>query len=158
MLDRLEIQEGLKNPNIDWELLGFDKDTYDKHIFSVADEDGDNRVSFDEFWQLVLRAISLREAAKAEAAAQMVSINDFALWTAAEVGDWLESVGYGRYRPAFEANNVHGYKLLGLTCDMLPKLQVRQFDHCRDIMRELRILKVRVCLTSQCGVNVVGRV
>lgn len=59
-MDRLEIQEGLKNPNIDWEHLGFDRDTYDKHIFSLADEDGDNRVSFDEFWQLVLRSVSLR--------------------------------------------------------------------------------------------------
>lgn len=59
-MDRLEIQEGLKNPNIDWELLGFDRHTYDKHIFSIADEDGDNRISFDEFWQLVLRSVSLK--------------------------------------------------------------------------------------------------
>lgn len=113
VLDRLEIQEGLRNPAIDWELLGFDRDTYEKHIFSVADEDGDNRVSFDEFWQLVLRSVSQREAAKAEAAAQMVSLNDFALWTAEEVGEWLTSVGFGQYVPAFVANNVHGYKLLG---------------------------------------------
>lgn len=140
VLDRLEIQEGLRNPDIDWELLGFDRDTYDKHIFSAADQDGDNRVSFDEFWQLILKAVTTREAAKAEAAAQMISLNDFALWTAAEVGDWLESIGYGQYRPAFEANNVHGYALLGLTSDMLPKLQVRQFDHCRGIMRELRVM------------------
>eukprot|EP00227_Mantoniella_beaufortii_P013257 CAMPEP_0197592330 /NCGR_PEP_ID=MMETSP1326-20131121/15032_1 /TAXON_ID=1155430 /ORGANISM="Genus nov. species nov., Strain RCC2288" /LENGTH=307 /DNA_ID=CAMNT_0043158019 /DNA_START=241 /DNA_END=1167 /DNA_ORIENTATION=- len=140
-LDRLEIQEGLKNPDIDWELMGFDRDTYDRHIFKQADEDGDNRVSFDEFWQLVLRSIAEREAAKAEAAAQMVSINDFALWSAAEVGDWLDEIGFGQYRPAFEANNMHGYKLLGMTMDMLPRLQVRQFDHCKEIMRALRVLK-----------------
>ena len=85
--------------------------------------------------------IDIARGVSAEQAAQMVSINDFALWSAEEVGDWLESCGYGDYRPAFEANNVHGYKLLGLTFDMLPKLQVRQFDHCRGIMRELRILK-----------------
>lgn len=53
----------------------------------------------------------------------------------------FRSLRRGQYRPAFEANNIHGYKLLGLTCDMLPKLQVRQFDHCRGIMRALRILK-----------------
>lgn len=26
----------------------------------------------------------------------MLSINDFALWSAEEVGEWLDSVGYGR--------------------------------------------------------------
>ena len=97
-----------RNPDIDWELLGFDANTYEKHIFRSADSDGDNRVSFDEFWQLVLRSIALREAAAAEAAAQMVSINDFALWEVAEVGDWLESIGFAQYRPAFEANSIHG--------------------------------------------------
>ena len=38
----------------------------------------------------------------------MVSLVDFALWSASDVGDWLEDVGCGQYRPAFEANNIHG--------------------------------------------------
>ena len=122
-------------------ILGFDDNVSERHVFRMADVDGDNRVTFDEFWQLILRSVSAREAAAAEAAAQMVSVRDFASWTARDVGDWLEEIGFGQYRPAFEANDVHGYRLLGLTFDMLPRLQVRQFDHCKGIMRALRELK-----------------
>jgi len=113
LLDRLEIQEGLQNPDIDWTLLGFDADVNERHIFSQADSDGDNRVTFDEFWKVVLKNVSQKEAAKARAAAQMVSLVDFALWSAEDVGDWLEDEGYGVYRDAFEANGIHGYALLG---------------------------------------------
>ena len=141
VLDRLEIQEGLRNPDIDWSILGFDDNVSERHVFRMADVDGDNRVTFDEFWQLILRSVAAREAAAAEAAAQMVSVRDFASWTARDVGDWLDEIGFGQYRPAFEANGVHGYRLLGLTFDMLPRLQVRQFDHCKGIMRALRELK-----------------
>ena len=110
-------------------------------MFQQADSDGDNRVTFDEFWKVVLRNVSQKEAAKARAAAQMVSLVDFALWSASDVGDWLEEIGYGRYRPAFEANNIHGYALMRLTFDALPRLQVRDFDHCRGIMTALRRLR-----------------
>lgn len=141
LLDRLEIQEGLQNPDIDWTLLGFDADVNERHIFSQADSDGDNRVTFDEFWKVVLKNVSQKEAAKARAAAQMVSLVDFALWSAEDVGDWLEDEGYGVYRDAFEANGIHGYALLRLTFDNLPRLQVRDFDHCRGIMTALRRLR-----------------
>ena len=69
VLDRLEIQEGLRNPDIDWSILGFDDNVSERHVFRMADVDGDNRVTFDEFWQLILRSVSAREAAAAEAAA-----------------------------------------------------------------------------------------
>ena len=141
LLDRLEIQEGLRDPRIDWTLLGFDADVNERHVFQLADSDGDNRVTFDEFWKVVLKNVSQKEAAKARAAAQMVSLVDFALWSAKDVGDWLEDVGYGQYRSAFEANNIHGYALMRLTFDALPRLQVRDFTHCRGIMTALRRLR-----------------
>jgi len=140
-LDRKEIQDGLANPNINWELLGFDRDTYDKHIFQSADEDGDNRVSFEEFWNLVLRNVANIEEQKALAAAAMVSVVDISKWTEKDVARWVADIGLPQYSECFEVNGVHGYKLLQLTADWLPKLQVRQFDHIKYIMRELRILK-----------------
>ena len=88
-----------------------------------------------------MKNVSQKEAAKARAAAQMVSLVDFALWSAEDVGDWLEDEGYGVYRDAFEANGIHGYALLRLTFDNLPRLQVRDFDHCRGIMTALRRLR-----------------
>lgn len=41
---------------------------------------------------------------------------------------------------------MHGSKLLTLTMDMLPKLNIRSFDHMREIMRSLRRLKGQVCV------------
>jgi hypothetical protein len=41
-------------------------------------------------------------------------------------------------------NAIHGSKLLTLTMDMLPKLNIRDFDHMREIMRSLRRLKGQV--------------
>jgi hypothetical protein len=34
-LDRLEIQEGLANPDIDWTLLGFDEGVKERHLFQA---------------------------------------------------------------------------------------------------------------------------
>jgi hypothetical protein len=47
-------------------------------------------------------------------------------------------------RQCFEVNAIHGSKLLTLTMDMLPKLNIRDFDHMREIMRSLRRLKGQV--------------
>jgi hypothetical protein len=44
-------------------------------------------------------------------------------------------------RACFEVNNFHGPKLLLLTMDMLPSLNITSFDHMREIMRALRRLK-----------------
>ena len=43
VLDRLEIQEGLRNPDIDWSILGFDDNVSERHVFRMADVDGDSR-------------------------------------------------------------------------------------------------------------------
>jgi hypothetical protein len=78
---------------------------------------------------------------KRRAAAAMASVSKFSHWTSAEVGEWLRSVGYGQYAPAFVANDIHGAALNMLTFDALPKLRVRQFDHCKGVMRAIRALK-----------------
>ena len=141
VLDRLEIQEGLRNPDVDWALLGFDRDVNDRHVFALADEDGDGRITFEEFWRLILRQISVRERAAVEASANAIALSDAASWDARQVGDWLDAIGHGAYADAFVANGVHGYALLQLSFDALPRLQVRKFDDCRAIMAAIRELR-----------------
>ena len=89
----------------------------------------------------ILNATAQREETKRRAAAVMASVSKFSHWTAAEVGEWLRNVGYGQYAPAFVANDIHGAALNMLTFDALPKLRVRQFDHCTGVMRAIRALK-----------------
>jgi Ca2+-binding EF-hand superfamily protein len=141
VLDRLEVQEALDNPDVDWDALGVDRSISDKQIYDMLDEDGDQRVTFDEFWMFILNATAQREETKRRAAAAMASVSKFSHWTSAEVGEWLRSVGYGQYAPAFVANDIHGAALNMLTFDALPKLRVRQFDHCKGVMRAIRALK-----------------
>ena len=99
VLDRLEVQEALDNPDIDWDALGVDRSISDKQIYDMLDEDGDQRVTFDEFWMFILNATAQREETKRRAAAVMASVSKFSHWTAAEVGEWLRNVGYGQYAP-----------------------------------------------------------
>jgi hypothetical protein len=141
VLDRLEVQEALDNPNIDWDALGVDRSISDKQIYDMLDEDGDQRVTFDEFWMFILNATAQREEALRQTAAAMASVSKFSHWTASEVGEWLARVGFGQYAPAFVANDIHGGALNMLTFDALPKLQVRQFEHCKGVMRAIRALK-----------------
>ena len=141
VLDRLEVQEALDNPDIDWDALGVDRSISDKQIYDMLDEDGDQRVTFDEFWMFILNATAQREETRRRAAAVMASVAKFSHWSAAEVGEWLRGVGYGQYAPAFVANDIHGAALNMLTFDALPKLRVRQFDHCKGVMRAIRALK-----------------
>lgn len=141
VLDRLEVQEALSNPDINWDALGVDRSISDKQIYSMLDEDGDQRVTFDEFWHFILVSTSAREGARQEAAAAVASLNKFQHWTPVEVGNWLEANGYAQYRASFQANDVHGGKLNKLTFDWLPKLRVAQFDHCKGITRLIRELK-----------------
>eukprot|EP00238_Polyblepharides_amylifera_P010092 CAMPEP_0196590278 /NCGR_PEP_ID=MMETSP1081-20130531/66176_1 /TAXON_ID=36882 /ORGANISM="Pyramimonas amylifera, Strain CCMP720" /LENGTH=326 /DNA_ID=CAMNT_0041913341 /DNA_START=37 /DNA_END=1017 /DNA_ORIENTATION=+ len=140
-LDRGEIQRGLRNPEINWESLGIDRSTYDRHIFITADKDGDNRISFDEFWEFVLKSIQHRAHEQAIAASKQVSLVDISLWGKEEVADWVSMIGFPQYRACFEVNNFHGPKLLMLSMDMLPSLNITNFDHMREIMRSLRRLK-----------------
>jgi len=141
VLDRLEVQEALDNPDIDWDALGVDRSISDKQIYDMLDEDGDQRVTFDEFWMFILNATAQREETRRRAAELMASVSKFSHWSAAEVGEWLRGVGYGQYAPAFVANDIHGAALNMLTFDALPKLRVRQFDHCKGVMRAIRALK-----------------
>ena len=117
-----------------------DRSISDKQIYDMLDEDGDQRVTFDEFWMFILNATAQREETKRRAAAVMASVSKLSHWTAAEVGEWLRNVGYGQYAPAFVANDIHGAALNMLTFDALPKLRVRQFDHCKGA-RAIRALK-----------------
>ena len=141
VLDRLEVQEALDNPNIDWDALGVDRSISDKQIYDMLDEDGDQRVTFDEFWMFILNATAQREEARRQTAAAMASVSKFSHWTPSEVGEWLAHCGFGQYAPAFVANDIHGGALNMLTFDALPKLQVRQFEHCKGVMRAIRALK-----------------
>ena len=141
VLDRLEVQEALDNPDVDWDALGVDRSISDKQIYDMLDEDGDQRVTFDEFWMFILNATAQREEAHRRAAAAAASVSRFSHWTSAEVCEWLETIGHGAYAPAFAANDIHGGALNMLTFDALPKLQVRQFEHCKGIMRAIRALK-----------------
>mmetsp|Transcript_14471 Transcript_14471/g.30968 ORF Transcript_14471/g.30968 Transcript_14471/m.30968 type:complete len:308 (-) Transcript_14471:291-1214(-) len=140
-LDRGEIQRALKNPDINWESLGIDRSTYDRHIFVTADKDGDRRLSFQEFWEFVLKNLQHKAHEQAIAASKQVSLVDVSLWGNQEVADWIAEIGYPQYRACFEVNNFHGPKLLLLTMDMLPSLNITNFDHMREIMRALRRLK-----------------
>lgn len=131
----------MANPDINWHALGVDRSVSDKQIYATLDEDGDSRVTFDEFWQFILASTASRERALRDAAAAAASLSKFQHWTCFEVGDWLEKNGFAAYRLSFQANDVHGDKLNMLTFDSLPKLGVTQFDHCKALMREIRCLK-----------------
>ena len=85
VLDRLEVQEALDNPDIDWDALGVDRSISDKQIYDMLDEDGDQRVTFDEFWMFILNATAQREETKRRAATVMASVSKFSHWTA---GGW----------------------------------------------------------------------
>mmetsp|Transcript_40978 Transcript_40978/g.49730 ORF Transcript_40978/g.49730 Transcript_40978/m.49730 type:complete len:316 (-) Transcript_40978:314-1261(-) len=141
LLHRGEIQAGLRNPDIDWESLGIDRNTYDRHIFLAADTDGNNRISFDEFWQFVLKSVQRVHHEQAVAASKQVSLVDVSSWGMKEVGDWITEIGFPQYRTCFEANSFHGPKLLRLTMDVLPRMNITNFDHMKEIMRALRRLK-----------------
>mmetsp|Transcript_26964 Transcript_26964/g.50996 ORF Transcript_26964/g.50996 Transcript_26964/m.50996 type:complete len:327 (-) Transcript_26964:278-1258(-) len=140
-IDRGEVQRSLRNPDVDWESLGIDRSTYDRHIFVSADKNGDNRIHFEEFWEFVLESIQHRAHEQAVAASKQVSLVDISQWGTQEVADWISELGYPQYRACFEVNNFHGPKLLLLTMDMLPSLNITKFDHMREIMRALRRLK-----------------
>lgn len=141
LVDRGEIQRALKNPDVDWESLGIDRSTYDRHIFVSADKNGDNRIHFEEFWEFVLQSIQHRAHEHSVAASKQVSLVDISLWGTQEVADWVSEIGFPQYRACFEVNNFHGPKLLLLTMDMLPSMSIKNFDHMREIMRALRRLK-----------------
>ena len=57
---------------INWESLGIDRSTYDRHIFVSADKDGDHRVSFQEFWEFVLKNLQHKAHEQAIAASKQV--------------------------------------------------------------------------------------
>lgn len=140
-LDRGEIQRGLKNPAVDWEALGIDRGTYDRHLFISADTDGDNRISFEEFWVYVVKNAQRVSHEQAVAASKQVSLVDISNWGIQEVGDWIVEIGFPQYRTCFEANSFHGPKLLMLTMDKLPSMNIKNFDHMKEIMKALRRLK-----------------
>mmetsp|Transcript_26582 Transcript_26582/g.87139 ORF Transcript_26582/g.87139 Transcript_26582/m.87139 type:complete len:303 (+) Transcript_26582:87-995(+) len=141
LLSRLEIQQGLANPEIDWGMLGIDENTYDAFIFAQADQDGSNRITFDEFFAFAQKQVSRVAEERAKVTAELVSLVDVSKWVAADVGDWVEDIGLPQYRVCFEANGFTGPKLLQLTMDTLPRMKIHQFEHMKHIMRELRALK-----------------
>ena len=70
-------------------------------------------------------------------------------WTAAEVQDWCESVGFHEYREAFLEAGVDGRRLLGMTAPMLRKsLLLPSGEHALVLEMEISELSARRGLLS----------
>ena len=56
-------------------------------------------------------------------------------WDEHEVGEWIEAIGFGEYRPHFEGCLVTGRKLVKLDASHLPQLGVSDFAHVKVIAK-----------------------
>lgn len=61
-------------------------------------QNGDKRVTFDEFCEFVLESVQHRSHEQAVATAKSISLCDVSLWGAAEVADWVCEIGFPQYR------------------------------------------------------------
>ncbi|KNC51447.1 uncharacterized protein AMSG_07642 [Thecamonas trahens ATCC 50062] len=64
----------------------------------------------------------------------------FRLWSAEEVGAWLESLGYGEYGQAFVENEVDGEALEGLDTEMLKEMGLVKVGPRAKVLRAVREL------------------
>ncbi|XP_032441688.1 sterile alpha motif domain-containing protein 15 isoform X1 [Xiphophorus hellerii] len=56
---------------------------------------------------------------------------EFLNWDTEDVANWVESIGFSKYKDCFTENFITGKKLIHVNCNNLPKLGVTDF---RDIL------------------------
>ena len=154
---RAEIQAGIAARGVDLAALGLSDDVV-RAFFEEAMEDGEDVAdeqpwALDEFLeaaQAATDALAEQQAADVEAAGSAADggyergdrVAEALLWSCTQVADWVETeLGFPQYRICFEANNIHGGRLLAMSFDTLPRLSIRQYDHCSAIARGIRRLK-----------------
>jgi len=59
-------------------------------------------------------------------------------WTVDEVADWIDSIGYGKYKENFRSHFINGRKLLTVDSCVLPKMGITHFGDILAISRLLR--------------------
>lgn len=59
-----------------------------------------------------------------------------------EVGEWLETIELGCYKPYFVENNINGARLQELTHEILIQLGMTKLGHRLRVLRNIRILFV----------------
>jgi len=59
-------------------------------------------------------------------------------WTVDEVADWVDSIGYGKYKENFRSHFINGRKLLTVDSCVLPKMGITHFG---DILGLVELIK-----------------
>ncbi|GFS06841.1 sterile alpha motif domain-containing protein 15 [Elysia marginata] len=59
-------------------------------------------------------------------------------WTMDEVADWVESIGYGKYKENFRAHFINGRKLLTVDACVLPRMGITHFGDILDLAGQIR--------------------
>ncbi|KAI8119431.1 hypothetical protein FF38_06840 [Lucilia cuprina] len=61
-------------------------------------------------------------------------------WTIEDICKWLRACGYKQYQNTFRANLITGHNLLLLNASALSAMNIKDFDHIKDITRSIRTL------------------
>ncbi|KAK3793669.1 hypothetical protein RRG08_014563 [Elysia crispata] len=61
-------------------------------------------------------------------------------WTMDEVADWVDSIGYGKYKENFRSHFINGRKLLTVDACVLPRMGITHFGDILDIAGLIRNL------------------
>ncbi|KAI8787830.1 sterile alpha motif domain-containing protein 15 isoform X1 [Biomphalaria glabrata] len=61
-------------------------------------------------------------------------------WTIDEVADWVESIGYSKYKENFRSHFINGRKLLTVDACVLPKMGITHFGDILDLAGRIRNL------------------
>ncbi|CAG5119824.1 unnamed protein product [Candidula unifasciata] len=59
-------------------------------------------------------------------------------WTIDEVADWVESIGYGKYKENFRSHFINGRKLLTVDACVLPKMGITHFGDILELAKFIR--------------------
>jgi hypothetical protein len=74
-------------------------------------------------------------------------------WGAADVQDWVESVGFSEYRDVFRDASVNGKRLLGMTVEKLESALLLPLEHAQLFAMEIGELRARRSLMSTGELN-----
>ncbi|CAL1540966.1 unnamed protein product [Lymnaea stagnalis] len=61
-------------------------------------------------------------------------------WTIDEVADWIESIGYAKYKENFRSHFINGRKLLTVDACVLPKMGITHFGDILELAGYIRDL------------------
>ncbi|ESO83494.1 hypothetical protein LOTGIDRAFT_236529 [Lottia gigantea] len=84
------------------------------------------------------------------------NIPDCLYWSCEEVADWIEELGFSKYRDCFLNNFIDGKKLITVTSSALPNMGVSDFTHIKIItaaVRELLDIPLEDSLEFSCYRN-----